>query len=364
MTGANASRRGYRAILPEAALARWIERLGELYALTGPVGGGVAARFTEISRFEQLDLDYQSTMLPPGKKYLFAPVEEVLSYDVSGGVFSSGPHPSGPKRALIGVHPCDVNAILYLDMVFLSGPYADPFYRARRESTFIIALNCKSVTDLCFCHLVGAGPFLKAGTGYDILLTEIGEDGGAGCGSGKNKKKFMVELVSEKARELCDVLSLGQMPQEKDFEKMRAMEAALLKSFKKDLDMGGVQSALLARPEHHALRKTADSRCLSCSNCVMVCPTCFCHDVRDETDISLSGARRTRRWDACQDISFAKVHGGNFRAQRHARLRQFVYHKLDYEEQFGKKGTVGCGRCIRWCPTGIDLTEIARSMME
>ncbi len=365
MTGVNASQRNYRVILPENALARWLEWLGGFYTLTGPVGGGVAARFTEISKFEQMDLDYQSTMLPPGKKYLFEPVEEVLSFDVSEGVFSSGPYPPGRKRALIGVHPCDVNAILYLDMVFLSGPYADPFYRARRENTFIIALNCKSVTGLCFCHLVGAGPYLKAVSGYDILLTEIGEEEGAERRGGKNRK-FMVELVSEKARELCDVFpfSMGEQPEEKDFEKMSRMEAALLKSFRKNLDMEGVQSALLSRPDHHALKETADSRCLSCSNCVMVCPTCFCHDVMDKTDVSLSRSRRVRRWDACQDISFAQVHGGNFRAQRHARLRQFVYHKLDYEEQFGRKGTVGCGRCIRWCPTGIDLTEIARAMME
>ncbi len=362
MTGASASRKNYKTIIPGELLAGWIERLGEYYTLTGPVGGGVNARFSDISAFAQMDLSYQSTMLPPGKRYLFEPVEEVLSFDLSKkpGDLSKhrgngGPIPEEPalplrKRALIGVHPCDVNAILYMDKVLL-GRYTDPFYKARRENTFIIALNCKSVTDLCFCHLVGAGPYLKKQAGYDMLLTDFFWRG----------EEFLVELKSERAKELFYVE--GRPPEEKDLRKMNEMEAALLKSFKKNLNMEGLQEAFLSNPDHRALKETAESRCLSCSNCVMVCPTCFCHDVRDETDLSLARVKRVRRWDACQDISFARVHGGNFRALRQARLRQFVFHKLDYEGQFGMKGTVGCGRCIRWCPTGIDLTEIAGAML-
>ena len=374
MTGASASQKDYKTVIPWDVFALWVDRLGEQYTLTGPVGGGVTSRFEDISRFAQMDLDYQSTMLPPGKRYLLEPVEEILSFDISGESNIPGNNrgaggkqqkisvnlpglPAG-RRALIGIHPCDVNAILYLDKVFLRGPYIDPFYRARRENTFIIALNCKSVTDLCFCHLLGAGPYLKARAGYDMLLTDMGRG-----------KGFLVELVSEKARELFDIFSSGRPPEEKDLSVMREDEAALLKGFKKNLDMAGLQNALLSRPDHHALTETADSRCLSCSNCVMVCPTCFCHNIREETGLPLSPGKKfrikkIRRWDACQDISFAKVHGGNFRAKRHARLRQFVFHKLDYEGQFGTKGTVGCGRCIRWCPTGIDLTGIAMAMME
>ncbi|MDA8086699.1 MAG: 4Fe-4S dicluster domain-containing protein [Nitrospiraceae bacterium] len=374
MTGASAFQKDYKTIIPVEALARFVERLGEQYTLTGPVGGGLTARFEDVSSFSQMDLDYQSTMLPPGKKYLFEPVQEVLSFDISEGRFlEDHKDPQMRKRALIGLHPCDVNAILYLDKVFL-GQYTDPFYRIRRENIFTIALNCKSVTDLCFCHLVGAGPYLKARSGYDILLTELRglltdsgvDSGGSGADMDGGEKKFLLELASEKARDLFHALSpdKGKPPEEKDLAKIKEMEAALLKTFKKNLDMEAVQNALLARPDHHALKETADSRCLSCSNCVMVCPTCFCHDVRDETDLALSRVKKIRRWDACQDISFARVHGGNFRAQRYARLRQFVFHKLDYDTQFGMKATVGCGRCIRWCPTGIDLTEIAKAMME
>jgi ferredoxin len=92
----------------------------------------------------------------------------------------------------------------------------------------------------------------------------------------------------------------------------------------------------------------------------MVCPTCFCYDTWDRAELDLSVIERIRRWDSCQDERFAEVHGGNFRSTREARLRQFVCHKLSYwVEQYGCFGCVGCGRCVTWCPTGIDLTEIA-----
>jgi ferredoxin len=126
--------------------------------------------------------------------------------------------------------------------------------------------------------------------------------------------------------------------------------------------MGGLDNLFIKNMEHRVWRHTADRRCLSCTNCVMVCPTCFCYDVVDEISMDLKTATRHRQLDACQDAKFAEVHGGNFRQRRAARLRQFVTHKLDQTGQYGVPGTVGCGRCITWCPTGIDLTEMAKEI--
>ena len=40
--------------------------------------------------------------------------------------------------------------------------------------------------------------------------------------------------------------------------------------------------------------------------------------------------------------------------------RQWLTHKLaTWHQQYGHSGCVGCGRCLVWCPAGIDLTEEA-----
>ncbi|MDA8085545.1 MAG: 4Fe-4S dicluster domain-containing protein [Nitrospiraceae bacterium] len=349
MNGENTSQKNYEILISRQQLASWVEGLRENFQLIGPVGVKDEAEFREVFSFDEINPGYRSTMLPPGKTFLLKPEEEILSFDITpeGPVAKEPPLPH-QKRVLFGVHACDTHAILYLDKVFL-GAFPDPLYRARRENTLIISLNCRAVTEFCFCHLVGAGPFLKAQSGYDVLLTDM--DG-----------EFLVELKSERARKLFRIE--GRPPEEKDWKRKEEMELELLKSFSKDFRADGLREVFLSRPDHPALRETAEGRCLSCANCVMVCPTCFCHDIYDETRVSRTGIKRMRRWDACQDYSFARVHGGNFRQERQARLRQFVFHKLDYEGQFGVKGTVGCGRCIRWCPTGIDLTEIAKEMMK
>ncbi len=349
MTGENVFQKNYEVLICKELFAGWVEGLRDDFKLIGPVGDGVNAEFREIASLKEANLDYQSTMLPPGKAYLFKPLEEIVLFNAGpGGVAAEEPPIPVQKQVLIGVHACDTHAVFYLDKVFL-GAFTDPFYKARRENTFIISLNCKTVTDLCFCHLIGTGPYLKAQSGYDMLLTDMGGE-------------FLVELKSERSKNLFNVK--GRPPEAGDWQKKDEMETRLLKSFKKDFKADGLRQVFLSRPGHPVLKETAEERCLSCANCVMVCPTCFCHDVYDETDLSLTRIKRMRRWDACQDYFFAQVHGGNFRSERQARLRQFVFHKLDYEGQFGLKGTVGCGRCIRWCPTGIDLTEIAEEMMK
>ncbi len=349
MNGENTFQKNYEALISREQLAAWVEGLKENFRLIGPAGGKGEAEFREVFSFNEINLDYQSTMLPPGKTFLLKPVEEILSFNVTpGGPVAEEPPLPDRKRVLFGVHACDTHAILYLDKVFL-GVFPDPFYRARRENTFIFSLNCKTVSGLCFCHLVGAGPFLKAQSGYDVLLTDMGSE-------------FLVELKSVRAKKIFSLE--GRPPEERDLEKKKELELELLKNFRKDFKADGLREVFLLRPDHPVLKETAEGRCLSCGNCVMVCPTCFCHDIYDEAGVSLARIKRMRRWDACQDYFFAKVHGGNFREERQARLRQFVFHKLDYEGQFGVKGTVGCGRCIRWCPTGIDLTEIAKEMMK
>lgn len=348
--------KGVDFLIDKESLPVMLEAIARHFTLVGPVGEGVRAEFREISALREMNLDYVSTMTPPGKAYLFSPKEELASFRLTpeGPVAEETRMPS-KKYALIGVHACDVNAIFYMDRVFMGDLFKDPFYQARRQNTFIAALNCKGATDLCFCHLMGAGPYLKAQTGYDMLLTDMGDE-------------YLVEIKSDRAGEAfsmggrMDFSRFFRRPEEDVWGRKDRMEAHVLEGFTKTLKTDGLDEMFFARQDHPAIKTTADTRCLSCSNCVMVCPTCFCHDVYEETGLSLTRARRVRRWDACQDYKFSAMHGCNPRAERRARLRQFVFHKLNYSAQFGMRATVGCGRCIRWCPTGIDLTEISEAM--
>jgi sulfhydrogenase subunit beta (sulfur reductase) len=347
MTGENAFRNS-KKLIPKEAFFHWLDSLKNRYALYGPVSEGNQTVFKEISSSRELAMDYYSTMLSPGKLFIYTPKEELLRFSLDGKL-AVGEMPLPVKRQIIvGVHPCDTNAIRYLDRTFLGG-YRDPFYETRRKNTFIISLNCTKASRNCFCSSVGAGPFLKAEEGYDILLTDFGD-------------RYLVEIKSGKAAALFKLKGKTAGPGEL---KIKAdMERFVTGQITKTVPMEGLDKLFAGQMDHPVWQRTAEERCLSCSNCVLVCPTCFCYNIVDETSMDLKTARRYRHLDACQDIRFAEVYGGNFRSQRAARLRQFVTHKMNQTHQYGVPGTVGCGRCITWCPTGIDLTEITKEIQK
>jgi ferredoxin len=347
MTGEGTFQR-YEGLCPKEAFFKWLDSRRNKYALIGPVKDEGQAAFRTVGSSRELFMEYRTTMLSPGKLFIYRPKEELFTFKTGRGISVEETPPEAEKIIIAGVHPCDTNAILYLDRTFL-GSFKDPYYKIRRENAFIISLNCNFVSPNCFCSSLGAGPFLKAEEGFDMLLTDLGED-------------YLIEIKSERAGALFDISLKEAGPDERRLKAEK--EEALLSRFKKKIDIKGLDGLLMSNPEHPVWGRTADERCLSCSNCVMVCPTCFCYDIVDETQMDMKTIKRYRQFDACQDYRFAEVHGGNFRARRTARLRQFVTHKLNHTHQYGTPGTVGCGRCITWCPTGIDLTEIAKEMQK
>ncbi|GAB4390460.1 MAG: hypothetical protein Kow0025_22640 [Thermodesulfovibrionales bacterium] len=319
---------------------RALDSLRPERAIIGPVSEGGHAAFRRVDSAAGLQMDYLSTMEPPGKRFLLRPREDLLYFDPARGMAVSEAPAEAPKSVIVGLHPCDVHAVLYLDRTFA----CDPWYQARRLNTMLVALNCRGADEYCFCSSVGTGPHLEVEHGYDALLTDLGDS-------------YLLELRSGGARE---AFGRAGAPAGAEAMGMKAAEKEKAAStVTRHIETRGLDGLFLASLDHEVWRRTADERCLSCANCVMVCPTCFCHDYTDRVGMDLGRVTRFRQWDACQDARFAAVHGGNFRGSRAARLRQFVTHKLDYSRQYGTVGTVGCGRCIRWCPTGIDLTEIA-----
>ncbi|MEW6068119.1 MAG: 4Fe-4S dicluster domain-containing protein [Nitrospirota bacterium] len=324
----------------------WLDSLRKNYKLIGPVRDENQTTFRELNSSKKLFMEYETTMLSPGKLFIYKQREELCKFKMDGRISVEEALPLSDKQIIVGVHPCDTNAILYLDRIFL-GAFKDPYYESRRKNTIIISLNCTQVLKNCFCSSVGTGPFLKASSGYDMLLTDFDD-------------KYLVEIKSKRAEKLFNIK--GKRAGAIELKIKSDKEKSLLNKFEKTINVKGLDNLFRNNLNHPVWEHTAEDKCLSCSNCVMVCPTCFCYDILDEVSVDLKTARRFRQLDACQDLRFAEVHGDNFRGGRGARLRQFVTHKLNQNKQFDIIGSVGCGRCITWCPTGIDITEIAKEI--
>ena len=256
------------------------------------------------------------------------------------------------RYAILGVRACELHAIAIQDRVLIGDRYPDPAYRLRREGAFIVALNCSKAGGTCFCASMHTGP--RAESGFDLALTEVlrGQD-----------HFFVVEVGSEAGAKLLAALPCREAgPGE--LAAADAVVARTAAGMGRELQTEGLPELLLRNLEHPRWDEVAQ-RCLSCGNCTMVCPTCFCTSVEDLTDLSGESAERVRRWDSCFTAAFSHLHGGSVRASAKSRYRQWMTHKLaTWVDQFGSSGCVGCGRCITWCPVGIDLTEEARAIRQ
>ncbi|HUO97324.1 MAG TPA: 4Fe-4S dicluster domain-containing protein [Rhizomicrobium sp.] len=279
------------------------------------------------------------------KKFLHPPIQSLWKAARSGKltVHVEGA-PSVPEKfALFGVRACELHAIAIQDKVFLHGPHGDPHYRARRENAFIVAVNCSKAGGTCFCVSMNTGP--RVGSGFDIAITELADRG-----------RFVVEAGTERGREV-----LAELPQQQASNEDAAAAGKVIEktaaSMGRHMKSDDVHRLLLANLEHPRWDDVAE-RCLACANCTMVCPTCFCTTVDESTDLTGTESSRTRRWDSCFTIEFSYLHGGTVRPTTRSRYRQWMTHKLaTWHDQFGTSGCVGCGRCITWCPVGIDITQ-------
>jgi ferredoxin len=288
------------------------------------------------------------------KHFLFPARQLLWQTHRAGGGFDFMPQEeSSPRYAFLGVHPCDLAAIRVLDKVFLAGAYRDPIYERRRQSSFILALNCGHACGTGFCASMGTGP--RAGQGFDLALTEIVSPSGP--------HYFVAEAGSDAGHEI-----LGEIPhQPASPEELAAAENRLKQA---ETEMGRVVQTqglkeLLYRNYEHPRWDDVAGRCLTCGNCTWVCPTCFCHTVEDLTDLTGETAQRWRRMDVCFSVNFSYLHGGSVRVSPRSRYRQWMTHKLaTWVDQFGCFGCIGCGRCITWCPVGIDITEEVRAIRE
>ncbi len=345
---------GYRVVGPR--LRDGVLVLAELSSLDElPRGIGdeqAAGRYRTHARGDEALFGFATTaqsakpLLFPADEQLWRGVRAGTEFDVSETDPQAGP------VALLGIRGCDLAAILVHDRVLLGRTGVDVRYAARRDRCFLVAVTCTTPAGTCFCASMGTGP--KPGDGADLVLTELIDD---------LSHRFLVETGTAAGAEVLAGLTTVAAGAA-DLAAADAVVAAATAHMGREMRTDDLTDLLFASAESPRWEDVAE-RCLACTNCTMVCPTCFCTSIEDVSDLTGAVDERHRVWDSCFSMEYSRLHGGAVRTSTSARYRQWLTHKLAaWPVQFGMSGCVGCGRCITWCPAAIDLTDEVAALRE
>jgi ferredoxin len=355
------------AVIDAAGLRQLVSSLNDRgYRVVGPTKSGAAIVLSEITSADELPRGW-AVDVGPGhyrlrrrdddaafghsagpqswKQFLHPPRQRLWS---SEGEETADP----PPYAFLGVRGCDLAAIATLNGVLGKGEHPDGGFTGRVSKIFVVAVNCTEPGGVCFCASMGTGP--AVGRGYDLALTE--RTNGRGV-------RYLVDVGSEHGAEVLSTITHRE-PEQYEIDSARADVADAAHHMGRQMPSGDLRNLLIESRESSHWDEVA-SRCLTCGNCTMVCPTCFCTSVADVTDLDGDHAERWMEWASCFEADFTFVHEGNVRQSGRSRYRHWLTHKLGtWHDQFGASGCVGCGRCIAWCPTGIDITEEMTALSE
>jgi NAD(P)H-flavin reductase/NAD-dependent dihydropyrimidine dehydrogenase PreA subunit len=331
--------------------------------LIGPTVADATIVYDEISRVEDLPMGWGDDQAPgryrlrkrtderlfgyvvgptAWKRWTFPSAVPLTSASRDGHVVNFAPEaPEPPKLAFLGARACELAAMGVQDRVLSGGPYTDPDYALRRQRILTVAVQCTTSAGTCFCTSMGTGPEITGG--FDLALTEV--DGG-----------FLVDADSTAGRAILERLPTRAATSAEQYG-AAATVAQVRARIGDPVPTAGLHERLLAQLDHPRWAQVAE-RCITCGNCTLACPTCFCTTLTQTTDLTGDKAVTNRIWDSCFSPGFAKVAGGSFRARPRDRYRQWLTHKFaTWMDQFGSYGCTGCGRCITWCPVGIDVRD-------
>ncbi len=358
MDGAGLSRlvevlkdRGYRVVGPtlrdNAIVLAELDSADEL-----PRGWGVdtAPGYYRLRRRDDDAAFAHSSGPQSWKQFLHPPRRKLWSGGPEGVASNVDEDQDTPRYAFLGVRGCDLAAIATLDRVLGTSAHPDNSYGGRRRQIFVVAVNCTEPGGLCFCASMGTGP--AAVPGYDLALTER---------IGAEATSYLVDVgTDDGAQVLAAVPHRAATVVEADDARADVEAATYLMG--REMPATDLR-ALLVRSRESPQWEEVASRCLTCGNCTMVCPTCFCTSTEDVSDLTGEHVQRWQHWSSCFEFDFTYIHGGSVRQSGASRYRHWLTHKLGtWHDQFGMSGCVGCGRCIAWCPTGIDITEEMNTM--
>jgi hypothetical protein len=342
-------------VLTRGRLLELVDELANARRIVGPVKRNDHYFYEPVDRADALDLDFTYCAYGP-KAFLLPATQTLFRFKRHAGTFETTAQHDEEPIGMIGVHPCDVNAIRLLDHVF-ANTYADEHYLARRRQTFILGIDCpRPCTDGVFCGDMHGN---EATTGFDLMCYPLARrDGDVVYGA---------VFGTDAGREFILYAQAGEPPTVQDERVFERYQADKQSAFPQQIPYGvDALPALLDRSYDSLLWQATARRCYSCGSCNLSCPTCYCFNVFDEQDMAGGTGRRRREWDGCQLRSFASVAGGhNFREAPASRLRHRIYRKAKWvKEREGIAGCVGCARCDRACTAKISSVEIYNQLAE
>jgi len=291
--------------------------------------------FAPLESAEELRLDYDVTLLPP-KKYFFPQRETLFTYDISDGFSAKNPEEPKPM-VIVGVHPYDIVALLHMDEIFRETK-SDSQYFKKRDATIIIGVNIQKMSKWNFSSFMGSS---SIDYGYDLMLTDLGNRYAINIGSQKGE-----DLLTKYAKQVTTALA-----RDMQIAGQKKREVMSMSQQKFDFPPELIPELLRDSYGKSGFWEKHSENCLACGSCVLVCPTCYCFDVKDNPDLTLEHGERIRTWDGCLLEDFAKIASGeNFRATRPTRYRHRYFKKGKYLfDRFGFVSCVGCGRCSSNC---------------
>ncbi len=331
-------------VIAKSEIPHLVNGFLQSYEVVGPVAQDSSHAFAQISDPAELVLEYGKTILPP-KKYILPSRETLLEFSSKSDEYVFPVYDHTP-RVLFGLHSCDICALNRLDTIYKQGDYLDPYYRARRDATLVVGISCVPQSS-CFCALWGTG---EVYSGYDLFLHDLDDS-------------YLVSISSVEGADMLEKTCLSHEATEKEKLRFQAKARAFSQQFAAMPDISELSMVMDALHQDD-LWSELGTRCLSCTACSAVCPTCSCFTLCDVMDADGSSGQRMRTWDSCCSPEYALVANGfNFRPTARERVRHRFYHKLlGFKARNDHNLCVGCGRCIDACKADINPLAVIEGL--